>query len=81
MTERKLFAECLGTALRLFIAVGVATCSFGKWASEALIGGSTARSNRRRSRRHRPRLRMVLWSLAYALRRSRGAPSNPAVKP
>ncbi|MGH9097740.1 MAG: aquaporin, partial [Acidimicrobiales bacterium] len=44
MSARKLFAECLGTALLVFIAVGVATLSFGKWASGPLIAGSTGTS-------------------------------------
>jgi len=41
MDLRKLFAECLGTGILVFIAVGVATLSFGDWFAGAGFAGTS----------------------------------------
>lgn len=41
MDVRKLVAECLGTGILVFIAVGVATLSFGNWANGAGFAGAS----------------------------------------
>lgn len=41
MDLRKLFAECLGTGILVFIAVGVATLSFGNWFAGAGFAGTS----------------------------------------
>lgn len=41
MDMRKLVAECLGTGILVFVAVGVATLSFGNWANGVGFAGSS----------------------------------------
>ncbi len=41
MDLRKLFAECLGTGILVFIAVGVATLSFGNWINGGGFAGAS----------------------------------------
>lgn len=41
MDLRKLFAECLGTGILVFVAVGVATLSFGNWINGGGFAGAS----------------------------------------
>ncbi len=41
MDLRKLFAECLGTGILVFVAVGVATISFGNWTNGGGFAGAS----------------------------------------
>lgn len=79
MTARKLFAECLGTALLVFVAVGVATLSFGMWASGPLIGGSAGTSVAAGVVATSLAFGLVLLVLAYAFGPISGCHVNPAV--
>jgi aquaporin Z len=71
MTHRKLVAEALGTALLVFVGVGVATLSFGfKLAGSSVSAGVIATALA---------FGFVLLALAYTLGPISGANVNPAV--
>ena len=71
MNARSLFAEALGTALLVFLAVGVATLSFGfKFTGASTSAGVVATALA---------FGLVLAALAYALGPASGCHINPAV--
>ncbi len=76
MEIRKYFAECLGTALLVFIAVGVATLSFGNWVNGLGFAGSSISAGVVATALA---FGLVLFALAYALGPISGCHVNPAV--
>lgn len=77
MDTRKLFVECLGTALLVFFAVGVATLSFGGWfeSGAGTAGASTAAGVVATALA----FGLVLLALVYAVGSISGCHVNPAV--
>ena len=76
MNPRKLFAECLGTALLVYFAVGVATLSFGKFATGVSIAGTSLSAGVVATALA---FGLVMLALAYAIGPISGAHINPAV--
>ena len=76
MNPRKLFAECLGTALLVYFAVGVATLSFGKFAPDFSIAGKSLSAGVVATALA---FGLVMLALAYAIGPISGAHINPAV--
>lgn len=79
MNARKLFAECLGTAILVFVGVGVATVSFGDWGAGLLIDGAAGCSVAAGVVATAFAFGLVMLILAYALGPISGAHINPAV--
>ncbi|MEZ0363637.1 aquaporin [Mycobacterium sp. pUA109] len=79
MDARKLFAECLGTAILVFVGVGVATLSFGDWGRGLLIDGAAGCSVAAGVVATALAFGLVMLILAYALGPISGAHINPAV--
>ena len=76
MNPRKLFAECLGTALLVYFAVGVATLSFGKFSHGVSIAGTSLSAGVIATALA---FGLVMLALAYAIGPISGAHINPAV--
>lgn len=76
MDVRKLFAECLGTALLVFFAVGVATLSFGKFFGGVTFAGASVSAGIVATALA---FGLVMLALAYAIGPISGAHINPAV--
>lgn len=79
MHAHKLFAECLGTAILVFVGVGVATLSFGDWNAGLLISGAAGCSIAAGVVATALAFGLVMLILAYALGPISGAHINPAV--
>lgn len=79
MDIRKLAAECLGTAILVFIGVGVATVSFGSWHSDLLMLGGAGTSVAAGVVATALAFGLVQLVLAYALGPTSGCHINPAV--
>lgn len=79
MNTRKLVAECLGTAILVFVGVGVATLSFGFWDSDMLMLGGAGTSIAAGVIATALAFGLVQLVLAYALGPTSGCHINPAV--
>lgn len=79
MPARKLFAEFLGTAILVFVGVGVATVSFGDWNAGLLVSGAAGASVAAGVVATALAFGLTMLIVAYALGPISGAHINPAV--